>query len=121
MKNRSAEIASTVPLLVMAVVVCSLLAACSLKRSERYTLVSDRPWPVGEARTCSLDNKWKEGHCFPPANLGTTKYKYLVDATLDESIRFDKDGWAGLDGSIICRLDSTEKATCIVEGPRGSE
>jgi hypothetical protein len=76
----------------------------ALKRTERYTLVSDRPWPAGEARTCSLDSKWKEGHCFPPNKLDVPKYKYLVDATLDESIRFDKDGWAGLDGSIVCRL-----------------
>src|SRR5258708_36054067 len=97
------------------IVVCSLLAGCSLKRSERYTLVSDHPWPVGEARTCSLDAKWKEGHCFPPNKLDIPKYKYLVHATFDESIRFDEDGWAGLDGSIICRLDSAEKATGIVE------
>ncbi len=64
----------------------------------------------------SLDGKWKEGHCFPPANLGVPKYKYLVDATLDRSIRFDAEGWAGLDG-IICRLDSAEKATCIAQRP----
>ena len=121
MKNQSIEIGSTVPLLVMAVVVCSLIAACSLKRTQRYTLVSDRPWPVGEARTCSLDSKWKEAHCFPPNKLDVPKYKYLVDATFDDSIHFDKDGWAGLDGSIICRLDSTEKAICIVEGPGSSE
>jgi hypothetical protein len=24
------------------------------------------------------NRKWKEGHCFPPTNLGVPKYKYLV-------------------------------------------
>jgi hypothetical protein len=95
-------------------IVCCLIS-CSSKRDEQYTLVSDRPWPIGEARTCSLDGKWKEGHCFPPANLSEPKYKYLVNVTLDKAIRFDSDQWAGVKGDVVCRLDSFERATCVMQ------
>ncbi len=78
----------------------------------RVTLVSDRPWPIGEARTCSaLDGKWMEAHCFPPTPEGSAaeKYKYLVEATFDKPPHFDAQQWAY---DITCRLDSFERATC---------
>jgi len=82
------------------------------KPSGKYTLVSDRPWPVGEARTCTFDGKYREGHCFPPANLSAAKYKYLVDAEFDKPVHYDARKWSSDD--IICRLDSFRHATCQV-------
>jgi hypothetical protein len=82
------------------------------KQTDKYTLVSDRPWSVGEARTCSFDGKWKEGHCFQPKNVSDTNYKYLVDIDFDRPLHFDDQQWAGLNNDITCRLDSFEHATC---------
>jgi hypothetical protein len=97
---------------------CALLSTsigCQ-KRSQKYTLVTDRPWSVGEARTCSLDGKWKEGHCFAPENLASVqKYKYLVNTDFDSPVHFDAQQWAGLKGDMVCRLDSFEHATCTVQ------
>ena len=42
---------------------------CQKHSHPKYTLVSDRPWPIGEARTCTFDGEYREGHCFPPTNL----------------------------------------------------
>ncbi len=85
------------------------------RRGETYTLVSEREWPVGEARTCSLDGKYKEGHCFPPNSLSAPKFKYLVSVQFDKPVHFDAQHWAGLNGEIVCRLDSYKDAACRVD------
>jgi hypothetical protein len=84
------------------------------RRGEMYTLASEREWPVGEARTCSLDGRYKEGHCFPPNSLSAPKFKYLVSVQFDKPVHFDSQHWAGLNGEIVCRLDSYKDATCRV-------
>jgi hypothetical protein len=88
------------------------LAACSKPTSTyRAKLVSDRLWPIGEARSCSFDGEWSEMHCFPPTPtvLAATKYDYLVSADFDRPAQFDTQRWAS---DITCRLDSFEHATC---------
>jgi hypothetical protein len=86
------------------------LAACRRPTSTYHAkLISDRPWPVGEARSCSFDGQWNELHCFPPAALSATKYAYLVNAEFDKPVQFDAQHWAN---DITCRLDSFEHATC---------
>jgi hypothetical protein len=95
-----------------------LLVGCS-GHKEQYVLISDRQWSLGEARACSLDGQWKEGHCFPPSSLilPGKQYMYTVNVTFEDQPQFDKDHWAGLDGRLICRLDSYERATCRIEKP----
>jgi hypothetical protein len=109
MKNRGLALMFLVLLAASAVVVYFH------HRGETYTLVTDREWPVGEARTCSLDGQYKEGHCFPPNSLSATKFKYLVGVQFDEPVHFDAQHWAGLNGEIVCRLDSYKDATCRVD------
>ena len=102
-------------LLALLTVVCGCKSGSS---HLRITLVSDRPWPIGEARDCSgLDGQWMEAHCFPPENLGAKKYKYLVDAEFDRPPHFDKEQWAY---DITCRLDSFDRATCQQNTRRNS-
>jgi hypothetical protein len=89
-----------------------LLAACRDPASRYHAkLISDRAWPVGEARSCSFDREWYEMHCFPatPEGLSAPKYDYLVTADFDKPVQFDPEGWAY---DITCRLDSFEHATC---------
>jgi hypothetical protein len=109
MKNRGLALLFLVPLAAIAV------AVYFRRRGETYTFVSDRDWPVGEARTCSLDGEYKEGHCFPPNNLSAPKFKYLVSVQFDRPVHFDAQHWAGLSGEIVCRLDSYKNATCRVD------
>jgi hypothetical protein len=96
------------------------------KTYSNVTLVTDKPWKVGEARWCSFDGKYVEMHCFPPDKLGVPKTNYLVDVDFDKPPKFDKDNWAGnerptvlsktLAGSISCRLDSFKHASCVDRG-----
>jgi hypothetical protein len=85
---------------------------CQRHSQAQYTLVSDRPWPIGEARTCTFDGEYREGHCFPPTDLSGQKYKYLVDADFDRTVHYDAQKWSSDD--ITCRLDSIAHATCKV-------
>lgn len=96
----------------LAIPMLASLAACSKPTSfYRTKLISDRPWPTGEARSCSFDGKWNEMHCVPPtpAALSAPKYDYLVAAEFNKPIQFDAQRWAY---DITCRLDSFEHATC---------
>lgn len=99
-------------LLVFAAILCALLVLIGCNKPTHYqaVLITDRPWPIGEARSCSFDGQWKELHCFPPENISVTpKYKYMVTADFDEPVDFDRDQWAY---EIVCRLDSFKHATC---------
>jgi hypothetical protein len=93
---------------VFAIAVC-MTVGCN--KSQQYTLVTDSTWTTGEARTCSLDGKWHEAHCFPPTKtaLAAPKTQYLVEVRFDQP-KFDKDGWAY---DFTCRLDSVRSATCV--------
>jgi hypothetical protein len=92
-----------------------LMIGCS--KAEQYKMVTDSTWPPGEARTCSLDGKWHEAHCFPPTKdaLAAPKVQYLVDVKFDQTPDFDKDGWAY---DFTCRLDSASAATCVKNRPQ---
>jgi|HubBroStandDraft_4_1064222.scaffolds.fasta_scaffold406520_1 hypothetical protein len=85
------------------------MAGCNKSTRLRVVLVTDSPWAVGEARSCSLDGEYNEGHCFTPQGLSAPKFKYLVDADFDKPLKFDKEKWAY---DIVCRLDSSEHLTC---------
>jgi hypothetical protein len=85
--------------------------------SVRYVLVSDTTWPIGEAKPCTLDGVFHQGHCFPPEKLSTTPkqrhwHRYLVDVDFNKPLQFDKSQWAY---GIECRLDSYKHATCEVK------
>lgn len=86
-----------------------LLAACNRPSRYQAKLITERPWPPGEARSCSFDGQWKEMHCFPTTALSAPKYDYLVSAEFDKPVQFDAQRWAY---DITCRLDSYEHATC---------
>ena len=108
----------TVPLLVTCVV---CLAGCQRHIRYRHVkLITDRPWSVGEARSCSFDGQWNEMHCFPatPEALAAPKYNYLVDADFDKAVHFDAQQWAY---DITCRLDSFGHATCRADERVGKE
>lgn len=100
-------------------IVASLLVftlGCNKPNRRRVLLVSDTQWPIGEAKWCSLDGRWNEMHCFPPARASAPAeawHGYLVDADFDKPVRFDKDQWAY---DFVCRLDSAEYATCELQG-----
>ncbi len=65
-----------------------VVGGCNKSTRLRVVLISDRPRPVGEARSCSLDGEWNEMHCFPPENLPTKKYKYMVNAYFDKLVTY---------------------------------
>jgi|HubBroStandDraft_6_1064221.scaffolds.fasta_scaffold1633028_1 hypothetical protein len=94
----------------LALLLLALLSGCT--KQEQIKLISDREWPFGEAKDCTLDDKWMEAHCFPPtpAGLSAEKHDYLVSVRLKKPLVFDKEGWAN---NVVCRLDSSERATCI--------
>jgi hypothetical protein len=94
---------------------------------KNVTLVTDKPWRLGEARWCSFDGKYVEMHCFPPGKFGAPKTNYLVDVDFDKPVHFNSDNWAGIPavpttlnqtmaGTISCRLDSFKHATCTDSG-----
>lgn len=88
--------------------VCSI--GCSSPKQQTYKFVTDHPWPVGEARLCTLDGQFHQAHCFPPENLFTTeKVFYIVTTTLVD-VKFDSNQWGY---GVTCRLDSYSTATCI--------
>lgn len=58
--------------------------------------MSDKAWPIGEAKDCTVDSKWKEAHCFPPTPeaVAAEKHDYLVSVRFEKPLVFDKEGWA---------------------------
>lgn len=79
--------------------------------------MSDKAWPIGEAKDCTVDSKWKEAHCFPPTPeaVAAEKHDYLVSVRFEKPLVFDKEGWAY---NVVCRLESSEHATCIQQSPK---
>jgi hypothetical protein len=105
--------------LVALLVGASLLAGCQHStNTETWKLVGAYTWPMGEARTCTLDGKMHEGHCFTPSTITDMTNKdwpsFLVTVKFNKQPTYDAQQWAGLDNSITCRLDSTTRATCYV-------
>lgn len=86
------------------------------RTTYRVRLVSDVPWPIGEAKPCSFDEQYMEMHCLPPTPeaLAAPKHDYLVDADFEKPVKFDAQHWAGgiYPYSIECRLDFYQHATC---------
>ncbi len=106
--------------------VAVVISGCSHRGQTRYrvTLVSDQPWTIGEAKSCSFDGQYMEMHCFPPtpAALSAPKHDYLVDADFDKPVAFNAQHWAGGNSypyDIVCRLDSNKHATCQDRGQSG--
>jgi len=96
-------------LMFVGVALLSLVSCRHPTSAYHAKLISDRPWPIGEARSCAFDGQWSEMHCYPPAALSAPKYDYLVSAEFDKPVQFDAQRWAY---DITCRLDSFEHATC---------
>lgn len=94
------------------------LAGCGTA-SPRTDIVTAGTWTIGEAKSCTLDGKWNEMHCFPPALSSDPDFKdfhhYLVDAKFESPVRFDDQKWAY---DIVCRLESDQRATCIQQQAR---
>lgn len=94
------------------------LTGCQ-RREETWQLIGGYQWPIGEARSCVLDGKNHEGHCFPPSAIWDQSIKvwptFLVSVTFDKPPQFSADQWAGDASPIVCRLDSAVHATCHVE------
>ena len=104
---------------VLVLVGFSLLAGCQHSTNgETWKLVGAYTWPVGEARSCTLDGKMHEGHCFPPTAIKDMTNKewpsFMVTVEFNKQPTYNDQQWAGLDNSITCRLDSTTHATCYV-------
>jgi hypothetical protein len=99
------------------------LTGCSHQSQTRFraTLVSDRPWAIGEAKPCSFDGEYLEMHCFlpMPEALAAPKHDYLVDTDFEKPVKFDARHWAGGNSypyNIVCRLDSYQHAFCQDRG-----
>jgi hypothetical protein len=91
-------------------------AGCQKQTRYRVTLITDQPWTVGEARTCSfVDEKRDVMRCATPSKGSSETLmsrEYLVDADFNKKppVPQEPGGWYG----IFCRLDSFERATCQV-------
>jgi len=90
---------------------------CGCRKQEPIKLISDREWPIGEAKDCTVDRKWMEAHCFPPTReaLSAEKHEYLVRIRLEKPLVFDNEGWAY---NVVCRLESAERAMCLQQTPK---
>jgi hypothetical protein len=99
------------PFVILLVLIAAVAqGGCNKSTHRKVVLISDTPWPVGEAKECSFDGKWNEMHCFPPEKASAYPvHKYMVDADFDKPVQFDKEQWAY---DLTCRLDSVEHAMC---------
>jgi len=103
----------------LAIVLLAAVSAAGCQKQTRYrvTLITNQPWVVGEARTCSfVDEKRDVMRCPTPSSKGSPEtlmsHEYLVDADFNKKppVPQESGGWYG----IFCRLDSFEHATCQV-------
>lgn len=92
------------------VAVAILVAGCQKRPVRRITLMTDQPWTIGEAKTCSfIDTYQKAMRCAVAGEAGA-EHEYLVDAEFNKMPPVTTE-WYG----VVCRLDSVSHATCLVE------
>lgn len=98
------------------VVILLLLAAVAItgcghhaRYLRRITLMTDQPWTIGEARTCSFIDTYQKAMRCPTAGETGAEHEYLVDAEFNKMPPVTTE-WYG----VVCRLDSFTHATCQV-------
>ena len=96
--------------------VVAIISGCA--KPTQMKLISDARWSVGEAKNCTIDGQWNEGHCFPPSSKHPETYPYLVSVVFEKPLTFDAEHWAY---NVVCRLDSFSHATCIQQQPQSKD